>query len=199
MSFSRTFLVLSLFSLVAGPAPAQILELGGGAGVDRLSNNTLAVAQGTPPAVAKLNNGWLLTFNVVINSQEHFGHEVGYRYNRTNLDLAGTVLGMATHQGYYNFVAYALTDKSKVRPYIAAGGQFSNFVPPGGSASYGQGVTKFGVNYGAGVKVRASERFLLRLDFHQFVSPKPDFLATPTPPKGWLRMNGISAGFAYTL
>ena len=200
MSFSRTFLVLSLFSLVAGLAPAQILELGAGAGVDRLSNRTLAVLDPGPPRLtADLKSGWLLAFRVVINPQEHFGHEVGYKYNRTNLDFAGTVYGMATHQGYYNFVAYATRDTYKVRPFIAAGGQFSNFVPPGGSASYGQGSTKFGVNYGAGVKVRASERFLIRLDFHQFLSPKPDFFATPTGPQGWLRMNEISAGFAYTM
>ncbi len=193
MSPLRTLCVLSLFFLLAGLASAQILELGGGAGVDRLSNNTLSQVDS-----AKLNSGWLLAFSVVLNTQEHFGHEVGYRYNRTNLDIAGTALGMATHQGYYNFVAYPLTDKSKVRPYIAGGGQFSNFVPPGGSASYGQGFTKFGVNYGAGVKVRTSERFLLRLDFHQFLSPKPDFGFTEAP-QGWLRMNEVAVSFAYTM
>jgi hypothetical protein len=184
--------------LLAGLASAQILELGGGAGADRLSNSTLSILDpGPPPLTAKLNSGWLLAFSVVINTQEHFGHEVGYRYNRTNLDYAGTTYGMATHQGYYNFVAYALTDKSKIRPYIAGGAQFSNFVPPGGSASYGQGTTKFGVNYGGGVKVRTSERFLIRLDFHQFVSPKPDWFLTA--PQGWLRMNEVALSFAYTM
>jgi len=193
MSPSRTLLVFSLFFLLAGLASAQILELGGGAGADRLSNSTLSQIDD-----AKLNSGWLIAFSVVLNTQEHFGHEVGYRYNRTNLNYAGTVYGMATHQGFYNFVAYALSDTSKVRPYIAGGAQFSNFVPPGGSASYGQGFTKFGVNYGAGVKVRTSDRFLVRLDFHQFLSPKPDFGFTEAP-QGWLRMNQISLSFAYTM
>ena len=192
MSPSRRLFAVSLFFLLAGLASAQILELGGSGGVARLSNSTLSAADS-----AKLNSGWLLGFSVVINSQEHFGHEVGYRYNRTNLDYAGQVLGMATHQGYYNFVAYALTDKFKVRPYIAAGGQFSNFVLPGTSVTQGGGTMKFGVNYGGGVKVRASERFLIRLDFHQFLSPKPDWFLTT--PQGWLRMNEMTAGFAYTM
>jgi hypothetical protein len=54
------------------------------------------------------------------------------------------------------------------------------------------------VNYGAGVKVRTSDRFLIRLDFRQYLSPKPDF-NFPTAPEGWLRLNEISAGFSYTM
>jgi hypothetical protein len=185
--------VLLWFCLFAGLTSAQVLELGVSGGASQLSNSTLS-----QPESAKLNSGFRLTFRVVINPQEHFGHEVGYAYNRTNLNYAGATYGMATHQGYYNFVAYALKDTYKVRPFIAGGGQFSNFVPPGGSASYGQGYTKFGVNYGGGVKVRVSERFLVRLDFHQFLSPKPDF-GFINAPQGWLRMNEVSVGFAYTM
>ena len=192
MSPSRTLFVLSLLLVFAGLSSAQILELGVSGGASKLSNSTLS-----EPDNAKLDSGFRLTFRVVLNTWEHFGHEVGYAYNRTNLNYAGTTYGMATHQGFYSFVAYALTDRSRVRPFIAAGGQFSNFVPPGSSASYGQGSTKFGVNYGGGVKVRTSDRFLIRLDFRQFVSPKPDWFLTA--PQGWLRMNEISAGFAYTM
>ncbi len=43
--------------------------------------------------------------------------------------------GMATHQGFYDFLVYATPEGSKIRPFIAAGAQFSNFVPPGSSAS----------------------------------------------------------------
>ena len=33
---------------------------------------------------------------------------------------------------------------------------------------------KFGVNYGGGVKVRVTDKWLMRLDFRQYTSPKPD-------------------------
>ncbi len=105
---------------------------------------------------------------------------------------------MATHQGFYDFLVYATPEGSRIRPFIAAGAQSSNFVPPGGSVTQGSGTIKFGVNYGFGAKVKVAEKWLVRVDFRQYASPKPD-LVSPIAPKGWLRMNEISAGFSYTL
>ncbi|MCC7173698.1 MAG: outer membrane beta-barrel protein [Bryobacterales bacterium] len=193
----RNGVVVPLFFALAGGVSAQVLEIGPQFGVSRLSNNKL-YEQASPPAVVKLNSGFRFGFRVTLNAHEYAGHEVGYAYNRTNLDLAGTVYGMATHQGFYDFLLYARPEGSKVRPFIAGGAQFSNFVPPGSSVSYGGGEMKFGINYGAGVKVRTSDRFLIRLDFRQYMSPKPDF-NFPAGPQGWLRLNEISAGFSYTM
>ena len=193
----RVFLPLVL----AGVASAQVLEIGPQFGLTRLSNSEL-YSQADPPAVAKLNSGFRFGFRVTLNAHEYAGHEVGYGYNRTNLDCTACGFtqpaGMATHQGFYDLLLYARPDGSKIRPFIAGGGQFSNFVPPGQSVSYGGGEMKFGVNYGAGVKVRTSDRFLIRLDFRQYLSPKPDF-NFPTAPQGWLRLNEISVGFSYTM
>ena len=198
MSSIRNLLIVSMLLVLAGVASAQVLEIGPQFGVNRLSNSEL-YSQADPPAVARLKSGFRFGFRVTLNAHEYAGYEVGYGYNRTNLDLAGQVYGMATHQGFVDVLLYARPDGAKIRPFIAGGGQFSNFVPPGTSVSYGGGATKFGGNYGAGVKVRTSDRFLIRLDFRQYLSPKPDFLQTPTPPKGWLRLNEISAGFSYTM
>ncbi len=192
MSPIRRLVVVSLFLTLAGAAYAQVLELGAGAGASRLSNSTLSA-----PDNAKLESGFRINFRVTLNAQEYFGHEVGYGYNRTNLNIAGTKLGMATHQGFYDFLAYARPDGSKIRPFITGGAQFSNFVPPGTSVTSGSGSTKFGVNYGGGIKVRTSDRFLVRLDFRQYATPKPDWFLTA--PQGWLRINEVSVGFAYTM
>ena len=188
----RTFLALSLFLVVASLASAQVLEIGPQFGVNRLTNSTLSESDG-----AKLDSGFRFGFRVGLNTHARLGHEVGYAYNRTNLLYAGQSLGMGTHQGFYDLLLYPIEEGSKVRPFIAGGVQFSNFVPPGSSATSGGGDTKFGVNYGAGVKVRATEKFLIRLGVQQFLSPKPDWFFEP--PKGWLRMNEISLGVSYTM
>ncbi len=192
MSPIRKLVAVSLFLMVAGAASAQVLELGASGGVSRLSNSTLSA-----PDNAKLDSGFRIGFRVTLNAHEYFGHEVGYGYNRTNLNIAGATYGMATHQGYYDLLAYARPEGSRIRPFVAAGGQFSNFVLPGTSVTSGSGTTKFGVNYGAGVKGRVSDRFLMRLDFRQYLSPKPDWFITA--PQGWLRITEISAGFSYTM
>lgn len=192
MSLFRRTLQVSLFLALAGVAGAQVLELGASGGMGLLKNSVLSESDD-----AKLKSGFRMGFRVTLNAHEYFGHEVGYAYNRTTMDYAGTDYGMATHQGFYNLLAYARPEGSKIRPFVAGGGQFSNFVFPGLSVTSGYGTTKFGINYGAGVKVRTSDRFLIRLDVRQYMSPKPDWFLTA--PKGWLRINEVSAGFAYTM
>ena len=202
MTSIRNVLPVSLLLLLAAVASAQVLEIGPQFGVNRLSNSMLYQNPTSPDLYAKLNSGFRFGFRVTLNAYEYAGHEVGYAYNRTNFDCPGCgltqPLGMATHQGFYDFLLYARPEGSKIRPFIAGGAQFSNFVPPGSSVSYGSGEMKFGINYGGGIKVRTSDRFLIRLDFHQYLSPKPDF-NFPTAPNGWLRLNEISAGFSYTM
>lgn len=191
----RLTTIVLLVLLAAGAAFSQVAEIGANVGASRLSNATLYAG---PEGTAKFNNGFRMGFRVTLNSYRFFGHEVGYGYNRTNLNEGGTVYGMATHQPFYNFLMYATPEGSRVRPFIAAGPQASTFVPPGGSVTQGSGSIKFGVNYGFGTKVKVAEKWLIRVDFRQYLSPKPDF-NYPTKPQGWLRMNEMSAGFSYTL
>jgi opacity protein-like surface antigen len=191
-----TFVFLLLFTAVT--AFSQVAEIGFSGGASVLSNAKLVPADTTTgQAEAKLENGFRLGFRVTVNPYRFLGHEVGYAYNRMNLNYDGASYGMGTHQGFYNFLIYAAPEGSRVRPFIAAGPQFSNFTFPGASAMQGGGTMKFGVNYGAGVKTKVAEKWLIRLDFRQYMSPKPDWFTTK--PEGWLRINEISAGFAYTL
>lgn len=181
--------MLTAASIVAN---AQVAEFGLGGGVSKLSNKNLGQNY-------SLDDGWSLIFRLTINNWRYMGQEFGYGYNRTKLLFAKENQGgMAFHQGFYNMLIYATPEGKRVRPFGTGGVHFSNFVPPGASATRGGGQNKFGFNYGAGVKVRVSEKWLFRVDFRQFVTGKPfqDMLAGPG---GKLKQNQISAGLSFVL
>lgn len=143
-----------------------------------------------------LDNGFRLTFRMTLNTHEHLGYEFGYAYNRTHLSGQGfSAQGMAIHQGFGDVLAYATPTESRIRPFLAGGVNFSNFVPPGQTAQYGQGATKYGVNYGAGVKFKIAGPWQVRFDVRQFNTGKPFDLGG----SGRLLQNEVSVGVSYTL
>lgn len=170
----------------------------------QIAENVITSGAGT--STYSLNNGFNIGFRITLNTWKFFGHEIGYTYNRTHLNLAaldptggsqGTedLGGMAVHQGFYDFLGYALPEGSRIRPFGAVGVHFSNYVPPGSSASYGQGDNKFGINYGGGIKVRLKGPLGVRFDVHQFTNGKPFSLGG----SGWIRQTEISAGVAWMI
>lgn len=162
-------------SVLANSGGIGSLTQGGG------SNNDLA-----------LQDGFRFSLSMGINTGGHLGYEFGYAYNRTHLDIQGQDLGgMAIHQGFGDVLLYATKEGSRIRPFAAGGVQFSNFVPPGVSATQGGGSTKFGFNAGFGVKVKLTSMFGLRLDYRLFTNPAPDFGQFRN---GWFRQNAITAG-----
>ena len=206
MTALRQSLILFLLLLLVttGAALAQVLEVGGGAGVNRISNGVLSSDTTTSPptTLLQLSNGWRFGFRMTINTKSHFGHEAGYNYVRPNWNYSGATYGTAAHQGFYDFLAYATPQGSKVRPFVAGGVGFTNFILPGSSVSQGGGKMKFGLNYGGGVKVKITDKWLMRMDFRQYASPKPDFAdfgVVLPPPQGWIKMNEVSLGVAFCL
>jgi opacity protein-like surface antigen len=180
-----------LLAAMSVTAHAQVFEGSLNGGVSKLQNSTLGAGY-------SLDDGWNMAFRITLNSWTHFGQEFGYGYNRSHLKLSGQDQGgMAIHQGFYNMLAYATPEGSRVRPFVAGGGHFSNFVPPGASAQYGQGSNKFGLNYGGGIKVKVSEKFLVRGDFRQYLTGKP--FGDSLPVSGTLRQNVISFGVGFIL
>jgi opacity protein-like surface antigen len=172
-------------------ANAQVAEFGVAGGVSKLSPKELS------PGVS-LDDGMSLIFRLTVNNWVFMGQEFGYGYNRTKLGINGQNLGgMAIHQGFYNLLVYATPEGTRVRPFATGGGHFNNYVPPGASATQGQGENKFGVNYGGGIKVRVSEKFLFRVDVRQFRNGKPfgDFF----PVSGSIRQTQFSAGLSFVL
>jgi hypothetical protein len=147
--------------------------------------------------ILKLDNGWNLGFRMTINPYKIFGYEFGYIYNRTHLLVGGSDLGGgAIHDGFGDGLIYATKEGSRIRPFGAAGINFTNFVQPGGSAQY-SGQNKFGINYGGGVKVKVGSRWQVRFDIRQFNTGKPSFGLTGI--SGRLLQTQLSAGFGFAL
>ncbi len=193
-------LLVAFFALTAASAWAQSGEFWFSAGESILSNRGIGspVLNGTSNDV-QLDNGFRFGFRFAFNTGEHIGHEIQYAYSRTDfVDNTGFLLGqvgsagMAIHTGGYNFLYYATKEGSRIRPFATGGLHFNNYVPPGSSATSGGGSTKFGLNYGAGVKVNITNLLGVRFDVRQYETPKPDFGLFLR--NGWLGQTEISAG-----
>jgi opacity protein-like surface antigen len=140
----------------------------------------------------QLDDGFRFGFRFALNTGLHTGHEIQYAYNRTHLLLLGQDSGgMAIHQVGYNYLFYILPELVRVRPFVTGGAHFDNFVPPGSSAASGGGSTKFGLNYGGGVKAKITEIWALRFDIRRYETLKPFGLPLA---EGWLHQNEISGG-----
>jgi opacity protein-like surface antigen len=148
-------------------------------GPTQLSGATITQSLTANPGAGddvKLDNGWNLGFRATLNSWKIFGIEFGYIYNRTHLLIGGQDQGgMAIHDGFGAGLLYLTKEGSRIRPFGAAGINFSNFVLPGQSSQYGGGQNKFGINYGAGIKVKVTGMWMVRFDIRQFNTGKPDF------------------------
>ena len=191
----------ALLFLAAGSAWGQYGELWFSAGQSFMNSAGLG---STSPAGnkddVKLDNGFRFGFRIGFNGDTIFGHEFQYAYSRTRLLAFGDDLGgMAVHTGGYNYLIYATQEGTRVRPFATGGLNFSNYVPPGASAAQGGGSTKFGFNYGGGVKVRVGDKWAVRFDLRQYTTPKPNFFGDPGlfNRDGWIRQTEASAGFGF--
>ncbi len=190
----RLFLMLMLGSTMT--AFAQVGEIALSFGDAKMSNNSLGaitLPDGSTTDL-KAETNFRLGFRFTFNTYRFFGHELGFAYNRGHLSYTGTQLGMANWQGFYDFLAYALPEGSKVRPFAAGGVGFSTYYPPGTAVFSGNGITKFGLNYGGGVKFRVTDVWMVRFDVRRYTNPKPDLLPTTS---GWLNQLEVSAGLAF--
>ncbi|MBI3209084.1 MAG: outer membrane beta-barrel protein [Candidatus Solibacter usitatus] len=190
---ARLLLVALSFAAFAS---AQSLEVAVTGGVMKMQNPNLGTLVDTASSSAyKLDNGWQIGFRGTLNSWRYLGQEFGYSYNRTQLInlTANQMAGMAVHQGLFNMLAYATKDGSRVRPFVAGGGHFNSYAPPGTSVTSGGASTKVGFNYGGGIKFRLNAMFTMRMDFHQFQNGKPfGFLQNRS---GLLKVNEVTIGF----
>jgi opacity protein-like surface antigen len=185
--------------LCTGSLMAQSAEFAVIGGVSRLNNSnigTLVDANGVTNY--SLADGWRIGFRMTLNNWRFFGHELGYGYNRSQLRTETQEQGMAIHQGLYTFLAYATPEGSKVRPFAAGGAHFNTYTPPGTSVTSGGGSTKFGFNYGGGVKVRITDIFAIRFDVRQYQNGKP-FGEVLQNRRGLLGQLEVSLGFGLVI
>jgi len=186
MKFPTLAAIMLTFPLLAA---AQSFEASASGGASVIPNKDLGGGY-------TLDSGFRIALRATINTTDHLGYEFGYGYNRAKLGQPGSAAqGMAVHQGFGEALLYATPQSARIRPFAAAGGHFSNFVPPGASATYGQGENKFGINYGGGLKIKVSGPWQVRFDFRQFSTGKPFGLGGT----GRMLQNEISAGISYTM
>ncbi len=190
--------MLALLLGSAVTACAQLGEVSLNIGDSMLRNNTLGQTSnlaGTGLVDLKDETNFHLALRMTLNKGKFFGHEFGYAYNHGKLTDLGQDISLPMHQGFYDFLVYATPEGSRIRPFAAGGVHFSSFYPPGSSPFSGNGVTKFGINYGGGVKVRMSEMFMVRLDARDYVTGKPNLGQTNI--HGMLHQLVVSAGLAF--
>jgi hypothetical protein len=194
----RVWWICACVGLAAGTAWGQAAEGSLSFGRSIFTDKSIGDlgVSGSVRETLKVGDGFRLTARFTVNNWRFFGHEFGYGYNRSSLDFGSQgKTGMNVHQGFYNFLVYALPEGSSVRPFAAGGGGFTTFYPPGTSVFSGNGFTKVNYNYGGGVKFRLSPIYGLRFDVRDYVSGKPfgDFFPNV---QGMLHNVEASAGFA---
>jgi hypothetical protein len=167
--------VVILMCACAAVSSAQVAEISLNFGWAVMEDNILGIGATLQGTQYTIDNGFNLAARMTLNTRKYMGHEFGYAYSRTKLGASGFSGSqeLSTHQGFYDFLLYATPEGSRIRPFAAGGAQFTTFVPPGASAAYGQGTTKYGGNFGGGVKVKVSSLFLIRLDARDYVTGKP--------------------------
>jgi opacity protein-like surface antigen len=190
----RLRLAAVLLTLCSGTAFAQVAEFGFNGGAMNLSGDDLG-------SDYHLDASWKFGFRITLNNWRFLGAEFGYNYTRHELKIGpnseGGKAGFAGHQGFIDGLAYATPEGSRVRPFAVGGVHFTNYVWPGTSVTQGSGTTKFGLNYGGGIKFRVAQNWIIRADFRQYWNGKPwvDFLGG----SGRVRTNEISLGASFAL
>jgi hypothetical protein len=192
---------LTAFSSAAWGQAGELWVSGGFSAFENSGLGTDQAFAGTSNDI-KLDNGYRIGFRFNFNVGDHYGAEIGYAFNHTDLDFNAAAasalgsstavsLGMHMHQGTFDAVYYPLTnDKARIRPFLVGGVQFDNFVPPGGQSFNGS--TKFGLNFGGGVKFHIKGLFAGRLDAREYFTGKPSFGFAMN--SGLLWQTEISAG-----
>src|SRR5579864_6210557 len=98
----------AVFALAfSGLAFGQAGEVWFNYGESILSNSGIGNANAFTNSVANditLDNGYRFSFRFGFNQGDHFGHEIQYAFNHTQLDVQGQKQAMHFHQGGYNFL-----------------------------------------------------------------------------------------------
>jgi Outer membrane protein beta-barrel domain len=174
-----------------------------------ISNTNGSVKAGFKPGIGA--SMWLGN-----DMYELISGELRYDYTRQDMKLDGSggkpVLGSHSHAVHYDIHFHFAERNAKIRPYVLAGGGVKMYQGTGNTASI-QPMMNIAVltatsdlkpmfTFGAGVKVKLNERFMLRFEFRDNISAFPKKLITPVRAEGgdglvhnFLPTGGISLVF----
>jgi opacity protein-like surface antigen len=182
----RSIALVALGSLFSFPIAAQYAELGVSGGFSRFRDGVLGTVGnfGGVRETYELGDGIRIGARMSFDVRGYFAHELAYSLQRAKFRVAtddpinnSSSVGettIAVHNYYYNFVAHGTRRDSLVRPFVTGGVGVSSFGYPGYSA-LSRGQTKFGYDYGAGIKFRITDKYGLRFDVRDHITSKPFF------------------------
>lgn len=207
--------LLVVCSLALAPAAlAQKWEVGGGAGGGFYTSQDVKHDDGTS-ASAKIETGVTAGAWLGMNSNGHFGGELRYAYQRGDLSLerAGihATFSGDSHAIFYDFLWHTAPQGADVRPYFAFGGGVKIYRGVGTEALT-QPLSRYALltktneyqglaSVGVGVKMKIGDRWQLRLDVHDYMTPFPKEVIAPNAGAhvdGWLHQIVPTFGLSYT-
>ncbi len=192
-------LVSCVFLAAVAPGFAQEWEIGGGVGYGLTRKVDITNPLGT--VKAGLDNGLMWT---VYGAQNHriYSGELRYTYQFSNITVKGMDQSASTggdvQSIHYDFLLHP--SERAVQPFVAMGAGIRYYrgtgpetlgQPIGGSAFLSRtNEVKPLLTPGVGVKVKFGERFVLRLEARDYITPFPEQVIIPlgnsSSVHGWL-------------
>ncbi len=115
------------------------------------------------------------------NTPGYYGHEFGFV--RAYGNLRSRIVVNEVKQTFesrifvdtffYNFLIYFMPRDERWRPYMTGGLQAHRYGDPGWEEWDRGSSRKWGVNYGAGIKLMPAKHFLIRLDVRDYIAGGP--------------------------
>jgi Outer membrane protein beta-barrel domain len=211
MKLQRVLLIPAL-CLLPSIGMAQKWEFGAAGGGSFYTSSTVTAANNST-VDAKFNPGFNAGVVFGQNNYKFFGGELRYSFIHNEMELSGSG-GKATFSGqahaiHYDFLVHAAPVGATIRPFVAGGAGVKLYRGTGTEvvsqplSSYAL-LTKTSevkpmVSFGAGVKIRMSDRVQLRVELRDYVTPFPKNVIAPNngaKVSGWIHdfmpMFGIS-------
>jgi opacity protein-like surface antigen len=211
----KHFLLLMLLATaVTVPAAfAQKWEVGFGAGGSFLTSDAISNPAGNADATRQPGLALSAWLDNTIGSGL-FAGELRYDHENGDLKLSsgGTSARFASQSNavHYDFLYNFSSSEAAVRPFVAAGGGVKWYSGTGTEQVYQplSNIAVFSdvrdmralVSVGAGVKFNIAKSVLMRLEFHDYLTPFPSTLIAPvsgSSVSGWLQDFVVTAGFSF--
>lgn len=198
-----------LILVFAAAAQAQItLELSANAGYNLHGETTLGYLGFHDNGQLENPVTWssrqpVLSFRFTWNQGNRFGHELGTMRSDGRLTMYWLYAPQERYidirefnpiwTPFYNLLVYATDTTARFRPFVSAGPHYTSYRFSLNPAVPVWRAKKWGGNYGGGLKVRLTDYFLLRFDFHDYVNRTNS--GALLGDRGWIHHRELSAGF----
>ncbi len=178
---------------LAGACFAQQWEVGGGAGMSLTPGVSVNIPKSS--ATAGFQSG--VAFGALLGQSlyRHIGGEVRYGFMQSNLQLksggdSATFSGQS-HVLHYDVLLQTRRGDAPAQLFAAVGGGLKIFRGTGKEAAY-QPLSQFGyftktlelkpmADFGAGIKLRLSHKWMLRAEFRDYLTTFPEEIIAPAP------------------